>query len=264
MSHLRVTIPGCTGRTGRAVVRLAVEDPDVEIAAAVALPDDPLQGADVGSLAGVDSVGVVVTPTCEGPCDAVIEFTTPTGFDVWLAWCVERGVPLVSGTTRLSDAQMANLASAAGQIPIVWAPNMSIGINLMRALVRDIAARLGPDWDVEICETHHRRKIDAPSGTALALLEDVSAARNTAAGDAVRHGRIGECGPRKPGEIGVHALRMGLLVGEHEVHFTSDTESLTLRHRALSRDTFAAGALRAAHWLQGREPGLYTMADVLS
>ena len=263
MSRLRVAIPGCTGRTGRAVVRLAAEDPGVQIAAAIAVPDDPQQGADVGVLVGLDPLGVAITPTCTCECEAVIEFTIPTGFAAWLAWSVEHRVPFVSGTTGLSDAQKADLAAAAERIPIVWAPNMSIGINLMRSLVRDIAKRLGPDWDVEICETHHRRKIDAPSGTALALLDEVASARNTPPADVTRHGRVGECGPREVGEIGVHALRMGLLVGEHEVHFTSDTESLTVRHRALSRDTFAAGALRAAKWLQGRSVGLYTMGDVL-
>jgi 4-hydroxy-tetrahydrodipicolinate reductase len=140
---------------------------------------------------------------------------------------------------------------------------MSTGVNLLLALVAELAAKLDHEWDVEICETHHRHKVDAPSGTARALLDAICRARGQSPDDAAIYGRGGDVGPRPAGQIGVHAVRMGAIVGEHEVHFTSAAESLTLRHRAFSRDAFAEGALRAARWVQARPPGLYTMRDVL-
>jgi 4-hydroxy-tetrahydrodipicolinate reductase len=263
VSPLRLAIVGCTGRMGQALIRLAASDPGMRIVAAVTAASDPRIGQDAGCAAGLDALDVAITTEIGCACDAVLEFTVAAGCEAWARWCAAQCVPLVSGTTGLSTQQEAAVRAAAAGIPIVWAPNMSVGINLLLGMVAELAAKLDATWDVEICETHHRRKIDAPSGTARALLDAVCRARGQSADHTAVFGRQGDCGPRPAGQVGVHAVRMGTIVGEHEVHFTSDNESLTLRHRAFSRDTFAAGALLAACWLQGRTPGLYTMRDVL-
>lgn len=263
MSKLRVAIAGCSGRTGQAVVRVAAAEPDCQVVAAVTRAGDPRVGQDAGTVLGIEPLDVSIDTEIAVACDVLIEFTLPAGCVAWARWCAEHGVPLVSGTTGLDKHQRGVLHEAAQRVPVVWAANMSIGVNLMLALVTEAAARLGEEWDVEICETHHRHKVDAPSGTSRALLDAVCAARGQQPEKKAVHGRVGQPGPRLRGEVGVHALRMGAIVGEHEVHFTSDAESLALRHRAFSRDTFAAGALRAAHWLQGLPPGLYGMHDVL-
>ncbi len=264
MTPVRLAIVGCCGRMGKALVRLAADDPTMQVAAAVTVADDPALGKDAGLVAGLDELGVPIAAYCEVPCDVAIEFTLPPGCRAWAEWCAENGVALVSGTTGLSDTDMATLHAAAERVPVVWSPNMSIGINLLLRLVADAAERLGQTWDVEICETHHKEKIDAPSGTARALFEAACAARGQDPLDVATYGRYGQCGPRQPGEIGIHALRLGTSIGEHEVHFAAAGETLTLRHQAQSRDIFAAGALRAARWIVGRPPAFYHMRDVLA
>ncbi len=263
MSPLRLAIAGCTGRMGQALLRLAAGEADLKVVAAVSRADDPLLGHDAGRVAGVTPLGVAVAGEISTECDVLIEFTTPAGCRHWAQWCAEHAVPLVSGTTGLGEAERTVLHVAATRVPVVWSPNMSVGINLLLELVGLLAERLDESWDVELCETHHRQKLDAPSGTALALLDAVCARRGRAAADVIVHGRHGQTGPRPTGQIGVHALRMGTIVGRHEVFFASAAECLTLRHEALSRDTFALGALRAARWLRGRPPGMYGMRDVL-
>jgi 4-hydroxy-tetrahydrodipicolinate reductase len=263
VNPIRLAIAGCTGRMGRTLVRLAAGDAAFNLVAAVTIPDDPLLGQDAGRVAGVNDLNVKIGAALTAPCAALVDFTTPAACLTWAEWCAEHGVALVSGTTGLDEAQHAALRAAAQRIPIVWAPNMSVGVNLLLAAVEELAAKLDDNWDVELTETHHRRKVDAPSGTCRALLEAICRARGQTPAQAAVHGRQGQCGPRPAGQIGVHALRMGEIVGEHEVYFTADSESLILGHRAFSRDTFAAGALRAVRWLHGRPPGLYTMRDVL-
>jgi 4-hydroxy-tetrahydrodipicolinate reductase len=264
MNPVRLAIVGCSGRMGRALLRLASADPAFQITAAVTVAEDPALGRDAGLAAGVGEFGVPISEACAAACDVAIEFTLPAGCRAWAAWCADHGVALVSGTTGLSDADAAALHAAAARVPVVWSPNMSIGINLLLQLVTEAARRLDPTWDVEICETHHKEKIDAPSGTARALFEAVCAARGQDPLDAATYCRYGQCGPRQPGEIGVHALRLGTNIGEHEVYFAGAGETLTLRHQAQSRDIFALGALRAARWVVGRPPGLYHMRDVLA
>ncbi len=263
MNPIRLAVAGCCGRMGRAVLRLAAADPAFAVAAAVTVPGDAELGRDAGSVAGVGPLGVVVSERCEAACDVLIEFTTPGGMLQWARWCAQRGVALVSGTTGLGNDERAALHEAAARVAVLWAPNMSLGVNLLLRLVEQAARSLDAGWDVEIAEAHHRQKADAPSGTALALLEAVCAGRGLRADAAAVHGRCGTPGARRPEEVGVHALRLGGLVGDHDVHFGCVYEVLTLRHRALSRDAFAAGALRAARWMVGRGPGLYRMADVL-
>ena len=238
MSVLRLGVAGATGRMGRALVRLAQGAPDVLLTAAVTVPGDALLGADAGLVAMGERIKLPLTVEVpnSATCDVLIEFTSPAGCAHWAAWCAAHRVALVSGTTGLSAEQQTELHAAAEKIPIVWAPNMSVGANLLIKLVAQVAARLGAEWDIEIVETHHRRKPDAPSGTALALLQAAATARGAdPARDAV-YGRHGQVGPCRAGEIGVHAV---------------------------SRDTFAAGALQAARWVAGRKPGLYAMNDVV-
>ena len=264
MKRIRLGVAGATGRMGRAVIRLAAGEADFEIVAAMTIPDDPAVGRDAGQTAGIDALDVPLSTTCDARLDVLIDFTAPAATRAWAGWCAAQGAGLVSGTTGLSDDEQAALSAAAKQTPVLWAPNMSVGVNQLLRLVADAAKSLGEEWNVEICEIHHNRKADAPSGTARALLERICEARGLDARQAAVHGRSGMPGPRKPTEIGVHALRLGDAVGEHEVHFAASGETLTLRHRASSRDIFAAGALRAARWIAGRPPGLYRMTDVLA
>lgn len=264
MTPLRVGIAGCTGRMGVTLVRLAAADPALELVAAVTRKDESCIGDDAGACAGLRPLGVKITDRIEAPPDVLIEFTEPAGCAAWAEWCAAHGVRLVSGTTGLGPGELAALKAASARTSVLWSPNMSVGVNLLLQLAKEAAARLGDEWDIEIVESHHRQKADAPSGTAKAVLESVCAARRVVPDEVVRHGRVGIPGPRGRSEIGMHALRLGDVVGEHEVLFAAPGEMVTLRHRATSRDAFAAGALRAARWLSGKPPGLYHMRDVLA
>lgn len=249
---------------GTALVRLAAADPGLELVAAVTRAGEPCIGEDAGVHAGVKRLGVPITDAITNPPEVLIEFTAPAGCVAWSEWCAARGVRLVSGTTGLGPAELAALKASSARTAVLWSANMSVGVNLLLQLVRQAADRLGPEWDIEIVESHHRQKADAPSGTAKALLDAVCTARGVTPDEVVRHGRSGIPGPRSRCEIGLHALRLGDVVGEHEVFFAIPGEMVTLRHRASSRDTFAAGALRAAIWLRDKSPGLYHMRDVLA
>ncbi len=249
---------------GRALVRLA-PGAGLRVVAGFSHANSRYLGQDLGVLAGVEPLQIPVREHADVQADVLIDFTTPAGAAAWAQWCASRYLPLVSGTTGLNEAEYSGLRAAAAETPVVWAANMSLGVNVLLKLVSEAAEALGADWDIEIVEAHHRHKADAPSGTAAALLSAVQAARGAAPqADDVTHGRSGLLGPRPRGQIGVHALRLGAIVGEHEVHLAGDGEVLTLAHRALSRDIFARGALRAARWIVGRKPGLYSMRDVLA
>lgn len=263
MSPLRITVAGCTGRMGQAIVRLASAEPGLAIVCGTTLPGDARIGADVGAIAGVAplSVRIGTTPTAS---DVLIDFTNPDGCAANARWCADAGAALVSGTTGLEPHHHDALRSAAARVPVLWAPNMSVGVHVLVGLVRQAAATLGVDWDIEIVEAHHRQKADAPSGTAKALLQAAANGRGQSPADVAVYGRQGITGARSRGEIGVHAVRMGGVVGEHDVCFATPTERITLAHRAESRDVFAAGALRAARWIAGRPPALYAMPDVLA
>ena len=197
-------------------------------------------------------------------CDVAVDFTSPLAAGAHAQACVERGVALVIGTTGLSLEQEAALRAASERIPIVYSANMSIGVNLLATLVRQAAAQLGPEYDIEIVELHHSKKVDAPSGTALMLGREAAAGRGSSL-DTVRAGpRDAQSGPRREGEIGFSSLRGGDIPGEHTVYFVGEAERLELTHRAGNRLIFARGALRAAEWIAGRPPGLYSMQDVLA
>jgi 4-hydroxy-tetrahydrodipicolinate reductase len=248
---------------GRAIVRLAAADPGVRLVAGLTIAGDPSVGLDLGVVAGVQPIGVTVAEEFTVAADVLIDFTSPSACIHWARWCATQRVPFVSGTTGLDATQHEALRDAAKATPVLWASNMSVGVNLLIELAGQMARTLGETWDVEIVEAHHRQKADAPSGTAKSLLSAVCEARGTSPESAVRHGRSGAPGPRTRGEIGVHAVRMGGVVGDHDVHFASPGEIITLRHHAESRDIFARGALRAARWIAERPAGLYQMRDVL-
>lgn len=259
---MRIAIHGAGGRMGRAIARLARIGGDVEIVGAVDAPGSPSLGRDVGDLAGVEHAGVEISADLGSAllgAEVVIDFSTALAFDAVVRAAVQAGIGLVSGTTRLSDDSQRLIDRAGKAIPVLWAPNMSPGVHVVAALVRQAVASLS-GYDVEVVEAHHNRKIDAPSGTAVMLLQATEEAR---AGLARVHGREGEVGARAPSEIGVHAIRGGGVIGDHTVHLIGEHDRIEITHRAISRDLFADGALNAARWIAGRPPGRYELADLL-
>ena len=259
---IKIAIAGAAGRMGRRIAALAIESEQFDIVAALEMPGHPAIGQDMGELAGVGRFGVKVADAMEGRPDVLIDFTLPEGTMHWLDVCRGQKVPLVIGTTGLTESQQAAVADAAAIVPIVHAANMSVGVNLLLKIVAEVAAALGADYDIEIAETHHRFKKDAPSGTAIALAKSICEALGKDYGQVAVLGRGGQC-PRPKGEIGLHALRVGDTVGEHAVYFGNLGETITIAHSAHTRDTFARGALRAAQWIVARQSGLYNMQDVL-
>jgi len=246
---MKLVICGAGGRMGQAL-----------IAAGRALGHTIAAGVEKK---GVELAGVPVTDTlAPAGADCVIDFTAPEASLEHARACVAAKVPIVIGTTGFSTAQRAELEKLGASGALVVAPNMSVGVNVVIGLASELAKRLGDDFDVEILETHHKRKKDSPSGTALKLAEEIAAATKRTKSD-FRLAREGQIGERPPREIGVQALRGGDVVGEHTVYFFGDGERVELSHRATSRDQFARGAMRAAAWLQGRGPGLYDMRHVL-
>jgi 4-hydroxy-tetrahydrodipicolinate reductase len=243
---------------GREVVRAALEDDSFELVGGVVEPEAPELGADLGELCGWGKAGVVATEDPPGDAEALIEFTEPEATVHHLSY----RRPVVIGTTGLSDEQLTRAEEAAKGVPLVLAPNMSVGVNLVREVVRELSEKLGAGYDVEIVEVHHRNKVDAPSGTALLLARAAAEGRGRDLDEVAVYGREGRA-PREEGEIGIHALRGGAVVGEHRVVFYGLGEEIEVAHRALSRRTFAAGALRAARFVAGARPGFYSMRDVL-
>ncbi|MHC4982247.1 MAG: 4-hydroxy-tetrahydrodipicolinate reductase [Planctomycetota bacterium] len=260
---IEIAITGAGGRMGRRLAAIAIESEKFDIVSAVEAPGHEAVGRDVGELAGAGTFGVEVTAELgETQPKVLIDFSMPESTLNWLEACRQRSVAMVIGTTGFTVSQEAAIADAAGAIPIVKAGNFSTGINLLCKLVALSARTLGAEYDIEITETHHRFKKDAPSGTAIMLARSICKALGKDYGDAVIFGRGGRQ-PRKPGEIGIHAIRVGDTVGEHAVHFGNLGETVTLAHSAHTRDTFARGALRAAEWVLAKPAGLYSMMDVL-
>jgi 4-hydroxy-tetrahydrodipicolinate reductase len=261
---VKLAIHGATGRMGLAVIRLAHADPDVQIVGGACAPGDPAVGRDLGELAGVGVIGVVVSPDAASAllgADVVIDFSTASAVASLYGIAARQGVAVVSGTTSLDAAAEAALDRAAQAVPVMWAPNTSVGVQVLAELVEQAVRKLGPAFDVEIVEVHHKRKIDAPSGTARRLAQAARAARGELA---EQHSRAGDVGPRKAEELGVVAVRGGDVVGDHTVFLLGNGERLELTHRASNRDLFASGALRAARYLVGKKPGRYSLSDVLS
>jgi 4-hydroxy-tetrahydrodipicolinate reductase len=257
---LRLAVAGATGRMGRAVIRIALESGKWELVGACTSPNNSALGQDAGTQAGTVVAGVALTADVESSllgADVVIDFALPAAFQRLVRAATRAGVPLVSGTTGVVDA--AVLDDAATQIPVLWAPNMSLGIVVLTDLVTQAVQQLGSGFDVEITEVHHRGKVDAPSGTARRLAEAAAQAQDLC----TVHGRSGSPGPRGDDELGVFALRGGDVIGDHTVHLLGLGERIELTHRATSRDLFAHGALRAARWLVGKRPARYGLKDVV-
>lgn len=240
---LKLLINGARGRMGQAIISCATADPELEVAAQIDIGDD-LHAA---------------LPDCQ----AVIDFTHADATASLAKACERAGKILVIGTTGQDAASRQSVEDSSRKIPIVFAPNFSVGVNTLFWLTRKAAEILGPDFDLEVVEMHHRLKKDAPSGTARRLAEILAEVRGLLYEGAVRHGRTGMIGERSAAEIGLHALRGGDVVGDHTVVYASVGERLELTHKASSRDTFAKGALRAVKWVRSRPPGLYDMQDVL-
>jgi 4-hydroxy-tetrahydrodipicolinate reductase len=260
---IKIAINGAAGRMGCRIVALAIESEQFDIVAATEETGHDAIGQDIGELAGVGHFGLKLSdqPGDDVP-DVMIDFSLPEGTIKAIDYCRANKVAMVIGTTGLTESQEATVADAAGEIPIVHAGNYSVGINLLVKLVAEAAKILGPTYDIEIAETHHRFKKDAPSGTAIMLAKSICKATDRQYGETATFGRGGHQ-PRNAGEIGMHALRVGDTVGEHQVHFGNLGETVTLSHSAHTRDTFVRGALRAAVWLADREPGMYDIGDVL-
>jgi 4-hydroxy-tetrahydrodipicolinate reductase len=266
MADIRIGVIGCAGRVGRMLIADIAATEGCTLAGGVVRAGSAAIGRDLGELAGLAPTGIAVNDSAEQlmrDSDVAIEFTTPAATAEHATLAARLGKPVVIGTTGLHGAEESAVREAARRVPIVWAANTSLGINLLLGLVEQVAARLGPDWDIEIMEMHHRGKVDAPSGTALALGRAAASARGVGFDEAALRGRDGITGPRPSGAIGFAALRGGDNIGEHHVLFAGLGEQLELTHRATNRGIYSKGAMHAALWLIGRPPGLYGMKEVL-
>jgi 4-hydroxy-tetrahydrodipicolinate reductase len=266
MSDMRLVVMGAAGRMGRMLVRTIGEMPGVAVAAALERAGSDALGEDAGVVAGLPPVGVPIT---DDPlqavvnADGIVDFTAPAASVELAALAAQARIVHVIGTTGLSPSDLKKIDAAARHAVIVRSGNMSLGVNLLAALVERAAASLGPDWDIEILEMHHKMKVDAPSGTALLLGESAARGRNIALAERSVRSRDGHTGARREGDIGFATLRGGSVVGDHSVIFAGTSERLELTHRAEDRAIFARGAIRAALWGRDKKPGHYSMADVL-
>jgi len=264
---VRVCIAGIAGRMGQRLVALTEEDDDLQLAGGTERPGHPWIGKDLGLVASGKERGIKVLtePDSTIQADVLIDFTTAEPTVKNAKRVAELGWGLVAGATGLTDEQRSAVLACGEKIPLIFAPNFSVGVNVLFKTAAIVAKALGPDYEVEIVEAHHNKKADAPSGTACRLAETIADALEVNLKANAVYGREGVIGPRKPNEIGVHAVRMADVVGEHTAYFAIGGERLELTHRASSRDTFVRGALRAAKWLMTprRDAGVYTMGQVL-
>lgn len=263
---IKVAVSGAAGRMGKRIIALAHEHPEISIVAALEAPKNPTLGKDAGDLAGIGPIGIMITDdyaaTIEA-CDVLIDFSSPEATIRNVEEATRAGKAVVIGTTGLSDQQKAAVLEAGLKTRCLMAPNMSLGVNLLFNLVAKVAAALGNNYDVEIIESHHNLKKDAPSGTAAKLAEIIASSLDRDLNEVGVYGRQGIVGARKPKEIGIMAVRAGDIVGEHTVMFVTNGERIELTHRAHSRDAFAKGAVEAALWLMNQPVGMFDMRDVL-
>ncbi|MDX1518644.1 MAG: 4-hydroxy-tetrahydrodipicolinate reductase [Gammaproteobacteria bacterium] len=263
---VKIAVCGAAGRMGKTILEVGSETDGVEVAAAIEYPGSSMLGTDAGEQAGIGSLGVTITDditACADRFDVLIDFTLASSVSGNLEKCRSAGKNLVIGTTGLSDSQKQEIRSAASDIGIVFAPNMSIGVNLCFKLLEMASRVVGEDADIEIIEAHHREKKDAPSGTSLRMGEIIAETLGRDLKACAIYGREGVSSGRDRTTIGFETIRAGDIVGEHTVMFAMPGERVEIAHKATSRKTFASGAVRAALWLAGREPGLYDMQDVL-
>lgn len=261
---VKVAVNGATGRMGRALVALIADDPDLELVAALESAGHPRLGDDAGRAAGIEETGVTITDRLLVSCDVLVDFSRPAGTLDRLARCVGAGVNMVIGTTGFTAQEREQVLAASHETGVLLAPNMSLGANLLHELAATAARALTAAFDLEIVESHHRFKADAPSGTALSLAREVCEATGRPFDQTVIYGRRGQTGERPAGQIAIHAVRGGDIVGEHRLIFAGLGERVELVHVAHTRSAFAQGAVRAVKFIAFRPPGLYTMADVLA
>jgi 4-hydroxy-tetrahydrodipicolinate reductase len=263
---MKVAVSGAAGRMGKRIIALAHEHPAIEISGALERSGAPALGSDAGEAAGIGRIGVTITDDTKGVvgnCDVLIDFSSPSASVEHVKAAAAANKAIVVGTTGFSEDQRREISHAANVTPCVVAPNMSVGVNLLFNLVERVAKVLGPSYDVEIIEAHHNMKKDAPSGTADKLAQVIARALGRDLSKVGVYGRQGLVGERKPGEIGVMAVRGGDIVGDHTVMFVTGGERIELIHRAHSRDALAKGAVQAALWVSSKPNGLYDMQDVL-
>ncbi|MEC4685341.1 MAG: 4-hydroxy-tetrahydrodipicolinate reductase [Nitrospirota bacterium] len=263
---INVTVAGATGRTGSRIAALCIDHPEINLVGALERKGHEKIGQDIGVIIGTGEVNIPLGDKIEDlvdSTDVVIDFTSVGATIHNLRVASEKGTAMVIGTTGFSKEDMQEVLALARSIPCVMAPNMSVGVNLLFKVLKDVAVVLGDDYDIEIIEAHHRLKQDAPSGTALKLAQVVAEALGRNLDEVAIYARKGFIGERGRKEIGIQTIRGGDIVGEHTVMFAGAGERIEITHKASSRDTFATGAVRAALWVYGREPGLYDMLDVL-
>ena len=263
---VNVAMLGASGRMGRTIVPLLHESSDLRLSGALAAADDGAVGHDAGVISGMAPVGVAVTgdpAQALAKADVAIDFTLPAASIANARLCAERGCAMVIGTTGHDPVQRAELEALATRIPVVLAPNMSLGVNLLFKLAELASRALDEQYDIEVFEAHHRNKVDAPSGTALGLARAAAKGRGRALEDVAEYARHGQTGIRERGRIGFSVVRGGDIVGEHRLIFAGPGEQVELAHTAQDRSSFARGAVAAARWVSGRTPGVYSMLDVL-
>jgi len=266
MADMRLIVAGAGGRMGRALTRVISETPGAVLTGALEAPGSALLGKDAGQLAGISENGVKLSAdlwSLSSNADGILDFTIPGATIANVAIAAERGLVHVIGTTGLSISDEAVIKSVTQRAIVVKSGNMSLGVNLLAAMVKRVAQSLDETFDIEIVEMHHKAKIDAPSGTALMLGEAAAEGRGIKLAEHSARGRDGHTGARRPGDIGFASLRGGTAAGDHSVIFAGSSERLTLSHHAEDRMIFAHGAVKAALWAHGKKPGFYTMADVL-
>jgi 4-hydroxy-tetrahydrodipicolinate reductase len=266
MSDMRIAVLGAAGRMGQALTRVLVETPGCVVAGGIEAKGSPALGRDIGEVAGLEPLGIAITDDplpLFAQADGVLDFTTPAATVEFATLSAQSRIVHVIGSTGFTDADEAKLEAAARHATIVKAGNMSMGVNLLAVLTAQVARALGSEFDIEILELHHRHKRDAPSGTSLMLGRAAAEARQVSLTERGVRSRDGDTGPRREGDIGFAALRGGDVVGEHRVIFAGPGERIELAHIATDRGIFARGAVKAALWARGRDPGLYSMRDVL-
>ncbi|MGL4263610.1 MAG: 4-hydroxy-tetrahydrodipicolinate reductase [Afipia sp.] len=266
MADMRLIVAGAGGRMGRALIRAIAETPGATLAGALEAPGSELLGQDSGVLAGLAPNGIELSGdlwTLSKNADGILDFTVPAATIANVAIAAQRGIVHVIGTTGLSASDNAVIRSVTSQAIVVQSGNMSLGVNLLAALVKQVAKSLDEDFDIEILEMHHKQKIDAPSGTAYLLGQAAADGRGVNLDQRSVRARDGHTGARNPGDIGFATLRGGTATGDHTVIFAGPYERIELAHKSEDRMIFARGALKAAMWAQGKKPGFYTMADVL-
>jgi 4-hydroxy-tetrahydrodipicolinate reductase len=266
MTDMRLIVAGAGGRMGRALTRVISETKGAVLAGALEAPGSELLGKDAGVLAGLPANGVLLSAdlwTLSAAADGILDFTVPAATIANVAIAAQRGLVHVIGTTGLSESDDAVIKSVTQRAIVVKSGNMSLGVNLLAALVRRVAQSLDQSFDIEIVEMHHKAKIDAPSGTALMLGQAAATGRGIALDQHAARGRDGITGARRTGDIGFASLRGGTVTGDHSVIFAGPMERIELTHRAEDRTMFAQGAVKAALWARDRQPGLYAMTDVL-